>query len=45
MSKLRPVKSALSMTTPKGSLIAQINNLRKELKDYKQVKKQDTVLS
>ncbi len=39
MNKLKPVKSAASITSPKGSLLAEINNLRKELKDIKQSKK------
>jgi hypothetical protein len=39
MNKNKPVKSNISMTSPKGSLIAEINNLRKELNDNKQLKK------
>lgn len=39
MSKNKSAKSNISMSSPKGSLIAEINNLRKELKDTKQLKK------
>jgi hypothetical protein len=39
MSKPKTVKPNVSITSPKGSLIAEINNLRKELKDHKQLKK------
>ena len=37
MSKIN--KSLISITSPKGSLLAEINNLKKELKDMKQGKK------
>lgn len=40
LSKLMNV----SITSPKGSLIAEINNLRKQLKDYKQLKKQNGLI-
>lgn len=39
MNKNKSVKSNVSLTSPKGSLIAEINNLRKELKDCKHLKK------
>lgn len=37
MSKIN--KSHINITSPKGSLLAEINNLKKELKDLKQGKK------